>query len=189
MSSLDAFPMLPGGTVTGHLQLFQKERLPFLLDAMGRGDVTRLRFLHKTPLVVSGARAAHEVLVEKARSFEKSPGLRLLLYYLAGDGLFTSEGELWKRQRRLMAPLFQPAQIERYAAVMRHVTLRAVGRLRDGERVDLARETTRIAMGVVGVGPLRQRHLRRGRRARRRAHRGAPVDRRQRRPPSPSSPT
>jgi len=189
MSSLDAFPMLPGGTATGHLQLFQKERLPFLLDAMHRGDVTRLRFLNKTPLVVSGARAAYEVLVEKARSFEKSPGLRLLLYYLAGDGLFTSEGELWRRQRRLLAPLFQPAQIERYAAVMRDVTLRAVGRLRDGGRVDLARETTRIAMGVVGVGPLRQRHLRRGRRARRRAHRGAPVDRRQRRPPSPSSPT
>jgi cytochrome P450 len=148
--SLDAFPMLPGGTATGHLQLFQKERLPFLLDAMRLGEVTRLRFLNKTPLVVSGPRAAHEVLVEKAKSFEKSPGLRLLLHYLAGDGLFTSEGELWRRQRRLMSPLFQPAQIERYAEVMRAVTLRAVGRLCDGARVDLARETTRIAMGVVG---------------------------------------
>jgi len=142
--------MLPGGTATGHLQLFQKERLPFLLDAVRRGEVARIRFLNKTLLVASGARAAHEVLVEKARHFEKSPGLRLILHYLAGDGLFTSEGELWRHQRRLMSPLFVPAQIERYAAVMRHVTLRAIGRLRDGERVDLARETTRIAMGVVG---------------------------------------
>jgi cytochrome P450 len=148
--NLDAIPTVPGGTRLGHMTRFQHDRLPFLLDAMRAGDLSRLRFLHKNVLMVSGPQASHEVLVEKARHFEKSPGLRLLLYYFAGDGLFTSEGELWKRQRRLMSPLFQPSQLARYGGLMRDVTLRALERLGDGERVDLARETTRIAMGVVG---------------------------------------
>lgn len=148
--SIEAFPMLPGATLTGHLQVFQHERLSFLLGAMRHGGVTRIRFLNKQLLMVSDPRVAHEVLVEKAKCFEKSPGLRLLLYYLAGEGLFTSEGELWRRQRRLMAPLFHPAQIARYAEIMHAVTLRAVGRFGDGARVDIGRETTRIAMGIVG---------------------------------------
>jgi cytochrome P450 len=148
--SLHAIPEVPGATRFGHVGLFQSERLRFLLSARQTGDLARLRFMHKAFLVSSGPRSAHEVLVEKAKHFEKSPGLRFLLYYLAGDGLFTSEGELWRRQRRLMAPLFQPSQIARYAKVMVDTTLRAIGDWRDGARIDVARETTRIAMGVVG---------------------------------------
>jgi cytochrome P450 len=40
------------------------------------------------------------------------------LISLVGAGLLTSEGEFWRRQRRLAQPAFQRQQIERYAAVM-----------------------------------------------------------------------
>ena len=83
--------------------------------------------------LASSPSAAHEVLVENARSFEKTPGLRLLLYYLAGDGLFTSEGDLWRRQRRLMAPLFQPHAITQYTACMHDTALRCARAWRDGD--------------------------------------------------------
>jgi cytochrome P450 len=59
-----------------------------------------------------------EVLVEKTRIFDKSAMLRFSLFPLAGEGLFTSNGELWRRQRRLMAPLFHPKVLESYAADM-----------------------------------------------------------------------
>ncbi len=148
--NLDKIPTVPGGTRAGHMTRFRDDRLGFLLDAMRSGELSQMRFLLKPVFIASGPRSAHEVLVEKAKSFEKSPGLRLLLHYFAGDGLFTSEGELWRRQRKLMAPLFQPSALSRYADVMRSVTLRALAAMGDGAEVDIARETTRIAMGVVG---------------------------------------
>ncbi len=148
--SLSSLPSAPGASLVGHAHLLRNDRLSFIAGLARTGALVKLRFLTREIVMGTTPQAAHDILVEKARSFEKSPGIRLLLYYLAGDGLFTSEGELWRRQRRLMAPLFQPAQIGQYAAVMRAVTRRALGSWRDGETVDLAREMTRITMGIVG---------------------------------------
>lgn len=150
MSSLLDVPEVPGANRLGHGHLFQKDRLPFLERIGQTADIARIRFLHRSVIFANEPGSAHEVLVEKARSFEKSPGIRLLLHYVGGRGLFTSEGELWRRQRRLMAPLFQPIAIGKYARQMHEVATRVVSELHEGARIDLARETTRIAMGVVG---------------------------------------
>jgi cytochrome P450 len=60
-----------------------------------------------------------------------------------------SEGDLWRRQRRLMAPLFQPANLSRYAQVMTQAADTAAARWTDGP-IDLADEMTRVTMGIVG---------------------------------------
>ncbi len=151
MRTFRDLPSAPGANLLGHAHLFRGSRLAFYRSLSRQGGLVRARFLRREVLFVNEPVAAHEVLVERARSFEKSPGLRLLLHYLAGRGLFTSEGELWRRQRRLMAPLFAPAAAGRYARQMHDVTLRSLARLRDGQQVDLAREATRITMGVVGA--------------------------------------
>jgi cytochrome P450 len=145
-----AIPMAPGETLLGHGPHFQNDRLPFFRRVAETADIVSARMLHRTLYFVNGPEVAHEMLVEKARSFEKSPGIRILLHDLAGQGLFTSEGDLWRRQRRLLSPLFHPTQLQTYVEAMNGEALRARERLRDGERVDLASVTTRIAMGVVG---------------------------------------
>jgi len=101
-------------------------------------------------MLALGPHAIEELLVTRAQDFEKSAMMTFTLAPLAGDGLFTSKGELWKRQRKLMAPLFTPAIIDRYAEAMVACTQRVVDSWKDGQRVDLARETTRIAMSVAG---------------------------------------
>lgn len=115
-----------------------------------RAPVGRVNGLAGTVVLCSSPSAVHEVLVEKARCFEKSPVLRMALHPLAGLGLFTSEGELWKRQRKLMSPLFQIGQIKRFAEQMSECATRAANTWKDGETVDIAHETTRIAMAVAG---------------------------------------
>lgn len=150
MRALIDVPEVPGATRLGHGHLFKDDRLAFFADIGATGPLARVRFLRRNVLFVNTPELAHEVLVESARAFEKSPGIRLLLHYVGGRGLFTSEGELWRRQRRLMAPLFQPNAISRYARQMHDVAAGVLSELSDGQRVDLARETTRIAMGVVG---------------------------------------
>lgn len=149
--SLDSIPVVPGANLAGHIHLFQRgDRLKFFQRIAETGELSRVFFAGRAVVFANSPAAAHEVLVEKARAFEKSPGIRLLLHYLAGDGLFTSEGELWRRQRRLMAPLFQPSAMAQYTECMHDVTARAVSTWRDGAAVDLATEMTRITMGIVG---------------------------------------
>jgi cytochrome P450 len=150
MRTIEDVPVAPGATTLGHAKMFRDNRLQFLKAIGETAPLVRVKMLHRNLLFPNTPELAHEVLVEKARSFEKSPGIRLLLYYIAGRGLFTSEGELWRRQRRLMAPLFQPNAINRYAEQMYDVATRVTSSFTDGQPVDLARETTRIAMGVVG---------------------------------------
>ncbi|MBX3187714.1 MAG: cytochrome P450 [Labilithrix sp.] len=114
------------------------------------GDIGRLPFVIGTVILVNTPELIHDVLVAKAKAFEKSPVLRTALRPLAGQGLFTSEGDLWRRQRKLMSPLFQPANLTHFADDMTSSAVRAAATWRDGDVVDIARETTRIAMAIAG---------------------------------------
>lgn len=101
-------------------------------------------------VVLNDPSIVQEVLVEKARSFHKSDMLRFSLWKLAGEGLFTSNGELWKRQRKLIAPLFTPRALEAYASDMVQCARRTVDGWTDGQTLSLAHETTRLTMGIAG---------------------------------------
>lgn len=151
MSGLRDLPRISDAGWLGSFGKTTAERLAMQREiAAADAPVVRGRILHLPLVLPARPEACHEVLVTKARSFEKSPGLRVLLHDLAGQGLFTSEGELWRRQRRLMAPIFTPAALAQYAEAMRTTAARAADGMHPGQRIDLAHETTRIAMTVVG---------------------------------------
>jgi cytochrome P450 len=66
-----------------------------------------------------------------------------------GNGLVTSEGDFWRRQRKLSAPAFQPARLGAYAGVM----MEAVERMlqawsTDGER-DVHADMTRLTLDIA----------------------------------------
>jgi cytochrome P450 len=145
-------PQLSGAArFTGHAREFNSHRIPFLeRAALEHPDGGRLRMFGKDLLYTTSPAAVHEAFVEKARLFQKTPALRMLLHPLAGEGLFTSEGDLWKRQRRLMAPIFQSGAISQYIRAVTEVVARAADRWTAGTVIDLGREMTRITMGVVG---------------------------------------
>ena len=151
--ALAHLPVVPGATLLGHGMKFQDDwqRLALLRSAAATAPVARMRFLHVPVLMVSAPEPAREVLVERGPLFEKAPATRVLLRPLARDGLFTSEGALWKSQRRLMSPLFHAGQLASYLPAMKEVTRRSLAGLRDGESLDLARLMTRITMGIVGA--------------------------------------
>jgi cytochrome P450 len=68
---------------------------------------------------------------------------------LVGQGLLTSEGEFWRRQRRLAQPAFQHQQIEHYAAVMVEHTERMLASWRDGQVRTLHPELMQLTLGIV----------------------------------------
>src|SRR5690606_36625478 len=64
-------------------------------------------------------------------------------------GLLTSDGELWKRQRKLMAQAFTPKRVAEYAGTMVRVTDGALASWRHGQEINLHQEMSRITMEIV----------------------------------------
>jgi cytochrome P450 len=84
-------------------------------------------------------------------------GRSSLLRVTLGQGLLSTDGDLWRSQRRLMQPLFSDERLAAFAGVVIERTLALVRRwdadgLRDGAPVDLAAEMRRLTLEVVVQG-------------------------------------
>jgi cytochrome P450 len=96
-----------------------------------------------------------EVLLTKAKSFEKMPKVRGVLSQLTGNGLVLSEGDLWQRQRQLVQAAFRPKRFERYAQAMVERTLRFLERCESAASspgtldVDADRAMTDLTMEIL----------------------------------------
>lgn len=87
----------------------------------------------------------HQVLVSDARSFRK----RTTDLELLGNGLLTSDGDEWRRQRRRIQPGFRHESIQRYAQLIGEEAESLVGGLRDGAVIDLRREMMQLTLRIV----------------------------------------
>ena len=67
------------------------------------GDRYELRFGVRSIVVLNNPRDVEEVLINQQRNFAKGYFYRIL-GPLLGNGLLTSEGDFWRRQRRLAQP-------------------------------------------------------------------------------------
>jgi cytochrome P450 len=92
------------------------------------------------------------VMVTNHRNYTKGVGMdrvRLLL----GNGLITSEGEFWRRQRRMMQPAFHRKVIERFAGVIDELNAAVFNRwsaaAERGEPVNLTQGMSELALDVV----------------------------------------
>jgi cytochrome P450 len=136
--------------------LFLGSTFAYLRDPMGfvarakrdHGDVVWLRLGNLRTYLVSHPEHIEYVLRTHADNFMKDKLTRWLIPLL-GEGLLTSEGTFWRRQRRLAQPAFQHQQIERYAAVMVELTGRMLETWRDGEVRDPHEDLMRLTLGIV----------------------------------------
>src|SRR5580704_1403368 len=107
-----------GGALLGSIFEYLRDPLAFNRRAKEEyGDVVWLRLGNLRTYLVSHPEQIEYVLRTRADNFMKDRMTRWLIP-LVGEGLLTSEGAFWRRQRRLAQPTFQRQQIERYAAVM-----------------------------------------------------------------------
>jgi cytochrome P450 len=107
-----------GRFITGSLSEFRADRLAFFTRcAREFGDVVPVRLLGRPVLIFNRPDLVEQVLVTHAKNFVKHFGLRLYKPIL-GNGLVTSEGDFWRRQRKLSAPAFQASRLPAYAQTM-----------------------------------------------------------------------
>jgi cytochrome P450 len=121
----------------------------FTRVARDYGDVAGLRVLNFKTIFINHPDLIEEVLVTNARKYSKGRVLRANRHVF-GEGLLTSEGEFWLRQRRLAQPAFHRARIASYAATMVEYAQRMLEGWRDGEVRDAHQEMMRLTLQIVG---------------------------------------
>lgn len=95
----------------GHLTQFKRNPLEFFLYQSKRlGPLYRIKLLHKNYIVVNHPDAIRHILVNNVKGYSRRKSYAFL-QELLGDGLLTSEGDGWKKQRRLTQPIFSREQL------------------------------------------------------------------------------
>src|SRR3981189_1014167 len=113
------------------------------------GDVAGIRVLNFKTIFINHPDAIEEALVTNARKYTKGRVLRANRHVF-GEGLLTSEGEFWLRQRRLAQPAFHRGRIASYAATMVEYTERMLSDWRGEEERDAHQEMMRLTLQIVG---------------------------------------
>ena len=100
------------------------------------GGIVSLRLLTHTAWMVTDPAAIESVLIRQADKYRKHFAVRLLPIAL-GNGLLTSEGDFYSRQRRLAQPAFQRSQVSQYYSTFVSATQRMLDTWQVGESRDI----------------------------------------------------
>jgi len=139
--------------VPGLLRKLWFDRLAMLTDAASEfGDVVKFAMGPKTLYFFNHPDHAKHVLADNAANYHKGIGLAEARRLILGDGLLTSEDEVWKHQRRIIQPAFRRDRLAGFASVVTDAGQALVARLsaRVGDTVDMSEEMTRLTMSVLG---------------------------------------
>jgi cytochrome P450 len=117
--------------------------------AREHGDIVYFKMGPQDVYFLNHPDYVREVLVTRQQNFIKGRALQRSKRLL-GEGLLTSEGSFHRRQRRLAQPAFHRHRIASYADVMTEYAVRAAGRWRDGEQLDISQEMMRLTLAIVG---------------------------------------
>ncbi|GII76205.1 cytochrome P450 [Sphaerisporangium rufum] len=153
--SSDGRRVPPGPSPWAAPGLFRKlagDRLALMALAATYGDAARLSIGPKKLYFFNHPDHAKHVLADNSGNYHKGVGL-VQARRAIGDGLLTSEGELWRKQRRMIQPVFQNKRISRMDGIIAAEAAAMVDRLRSrvgGEPVDVVQEMTALSLGVLG---------------------------------------
>ena len=139
-----------GGLLLGNLPAFAADILGFLTRCTREyGDTVFLRLPGRVAFILNRPEDIENVLLTQRTNFVKHSFFWRHVTAIFGNGLLTSEGEFWLRQRRLAAPAFHPERIAAYGDVMAAYTERQAAAWRDGDVRDVHPDMMRVTMEIV----------------------------------------
>lgn len=105
-------------------------------------------------MVVNRAHHIRRIFLDNHDNYDpKSPQMRKALAPLLGDGLFVSDGDVWRRRRAMVAPAIAAAQLPNYAPLMVDCALETVERwqaLGPGADIDALSEMAVLTARIIG---------------------------------------
>jgi len=114
MQTFNQMPGPPGQFLLGNLTEFKRNPLHYMIEWQRiYGDLLRFKLGSRDFYLISHPDLAEQSLVQQQDIFvkiydaDKPNGLALIL----GQGLVTSSGDLWRKQRRLIQPVFHRSNV------------------------------------------------------------------------------
>lgn len=152
--TLDDLPGPDGLPLLGNALQLPSARLHRVLEewAVKFGPMYTIRMGPRRALVTADAAAAHQALRDRPETFSRITNIEAIAQELGLDGLFSAEGERWRRLRRIWIAALNAQQIRTYFPRLTEVT----GRLRKrwmraagtGEAVDVQADLMRYTVDV-----------------------------------------
>ena len=129
----------------------RSSRIEYML-AMARDgiDIQSIRVGKRQMFIANHPDLVRDVLVTHDWNFIKGRGLRTSKPVL-GQGLLTSEGEVHRRQRRLVQPAFHSQRLASYASSMVMCADDAQRRWAEGHELAMDKEMAALTLRIVGM--------------------------------------
>lgn len=142
-------PGPPGEPFIGNARAFVLEPLGYLQRcAQTYGDFLQIRLGTTAIYMLSSPDFIERVLVTEAKRYTKSRFTQRRKS-LFGNGLIFSEGDFWRRQRRLMQPAFHHKRLNMYSEAMVTLAQRISAHWQTGETINMHEEMMQLSLAIV----------------------------------------
>jgi cytochrome P450 len=111
--------------------------------------VIKTRWLGTPTVIVSDPATIRHVMVDNAKNYVMQPLRQRVLRPILRDGLLTAEGELWRRTRRSIAPVFAPRNTQALAPAMFSRSRLFAEGLAGRKEIDAAHEMTLLTFDIL----------------------------------------
>jgi len=142
-----------GHLLMGSLPDIQRDRLGFMVEMVKYGPVSRFRAGPTSFIQVSSPEGVQHVLQANSHNYDKKAMAFEPLRDLIGDGLLLSDGDLWRKQRRLMQPVFHRQKIQVFADMMGEETAGALDSwgqaAASGQPLNIQQEMMRFTLSII----------------------------------------
>jgi cytochrome P450 len=130
--------------------VFRFDSLAFTLSVSRKyGDIAYYRFGPLDVYHLCHPDLAQQILVEQPEKFRKPELLRHAFGPFAGEGLLTSEGAVWKQQRKLMQQAFHHRQLAAHGNVMVAQTRGMMDAFAEGQVHEISSEMAELTLNIV----------------------------------------
>lgn len=142
----------PGPEQAFSLHDLRREPLTFISDMVARyGSIVQYKAGDWLVVFLNEPRYVRHILQTNWRNYTKegTPDF-LMLRPMLGDGLLTSEGDSWLRQRRMAQPAFHRARIEAFGSLIVSTTVEMLERWSAENRpIEMVEEMTELTLRIV----------------------------------------
>ena len=126
LAAVSSLPGPPGEPLLGNLRQVPQETMHQVFEdwADTYGSVYRVLMAHVPFVIISDPVMIREVLRRRPDDFRRLKVMTDTLVDMGIDGVFAADGDVWRRQRRLVMPAFKRGRIGRALPMMSRVAHR-----------------------------------------------------------------